>query len=55
MDSEDKPCQKCINREHTREEHKKLQKREYMRQYMYNYNKDKVSYRRWALIPKEVS
>ena len=52
---EDKPCQKCLNREHTPEEHRKLERREYMRRYMYKYNEPKVAYRRWPLTPKEIS
>jgi hypothetical protein len=48
MDSqEENPCQKCLNKEHTIQEHRKLAKREYMRVYMHKYNEGKVSYRRW--------
>ena len=54
-DEDNNPCQQCINREHTREEHKKLKRREYMRQYMYRYNEGKVAYRRWKLVPKEIA
>lgn len=48
-----KPCEQCINKIHTREEHKKLERREYMRQYMYKYNEGKVAYRRWSLVEKK--
>lgn len=46
-------CKKCKTKEHTREEHKKIARREYMREYMYNYTQDKVLYRRWPFIPKQ--
>jgi hypothetical protein len=45
-------CLKCQNKEHTIAEHKKLKRREYMREYMYKYKEGKVAYRRWEFVPK---
>jgi len=53
-DDDDETCQKCLKGEHTRVECKKIKKREYMRQYMHKYNENRVSYRRWAFVPREL-
>jgi hypothetical protein len=53
-DVDDDRCQLCVSKQHTKQEHRKLWRREYMRDYMYKRGEGKVAYRRKPIVPKTI-